>query len=116
MEKTPCLRGNSIYQFMTYRNDCRFFIGEKPCKFKRDCDDGCAHFQPFGTRILIIKLGAIGDVLRTTPLLPFLKERYPESHITWLVDAVAVPLLADNPRIDRILTPGINAMTRLLAE
>jgi len=61
-------------------------------------------------------LGAIGDVLRTTPLLPVLKERYPESHITWLVDEVGVPLLADNPRIDKILTPGINAVTRLLAE
>lgn len=100
---------------MQYRNDCRYFNGEKPCKFK--CEyDGCVHFEPFGTRILIIKLGAIGDVLRTTPLLPVLKQKYPQSHITWVVEELGAPLLADNPYIDKILTPGLDTLTRLLAE
>lgn len=45
-----------------------------------------------GKRILIVKLAAIGDVLRTTPLLSGLKRAYPQSHITWVVDKEALPL------------------------
>jgi len=98
-----------------YRSDCRHYLGEKPCRFK--CGhDGCTHFEPFGTRILIIKLGAIGDVLRTTPLLPILKQRYPQSHITWVVEEAGAPLLAGNPYIDKILTPGLDTLSRLLVE
>jgi heptosyltransferase-2 len=57
-----------------------------------------------GKRILIVKLAAIGDVLRTTPLLTGLKRAYPQSHITWVVDKEAYPLLQNNPLIDRLLT------------
>ncbi len=56
-----------------------------------------------GQRILIIKLAAIGDVLRTTPLLTGLKRAYPQSHITWVVDREAYPLLKNNSLIDRLL-------------
>ncbi len=56
-----------------------------------------------GTRIVIIKLAAMGDVLRTTPLLSALKNRYPQSHITWVVDSASFDLLNGNPQIDRLL-------------
>lgn len=56
-----------------------------------------------GFRILVIKLGAMGDVLRTTPLLPALKGRHTESHISWLTDKVSLDLLKFNPDIDRLL-------------
>jgi len=46
---------------------------------------------------LIIKLGALGDVVRTTPLLRVL-----EANVTWVTAARAVPLLEGNPCIDRI--------------
>lgn len=68
------------------------------------------------TKILIMKLGysetldseitripSLGDVLRTTPILWALKEKYQDSHITWLVDRQAEPLLRGNHLIDRIL-------------
>ena len=55
-----------------------------------------------GTRIMIIKLAAMGDVLRTTPLLSALKTQYPQSHISWVLDAASLDLLKDNPRIDRL--------------
>ncbi len=68
------------------------------------------------TKILIIKLGysetldqeigiipSLGDVLRTTPILWGIKEKYPDCHITWLVSREAVPLLADNKFIDRLM-------------
>lgn len=67
-----------------------------------------------GTRILIIKLAAMGDVLRTTPILTPLKEKYPVSHITWVVDRASYDLLKRNKKIDRLmeLTPE----TRMLLE
>jgi hypothetical protein len=52
-----------------WRTDCRFFEGDRPCIHKRECP-GCPLFEPAGRRILLLKLGALGDVLRTTPLLP----------------------------------------------
>ena len=56
-----------------------------------------------GRRILIVKLAAIGDALRTTPLLFGLKRAYPQSHITWIVDKEAFPLLRNIALIDRLL-------------
>jgi heptosyltransferase-2 len=68
------------------------------------------------TKVLIIKLGysetldqeigrvpSLGDVIRTTPILYGLKERFPDCHITWLVSAQAEPLLNGNKMIDRII-------------
>ena len=68
------------------------------------------------TKILIFKLGysetldpeigkvpSLGDVLRTTPILWALKEKYPDAHITWLVSEHAEPLLHRNQLIDRLL-------------
>jgi ADP-heptose:LPS heptosyltransferase len=86
---------------MSWKLDCRHFIGDRPCKFKRVCE-GCAQYDPMGKRILIVKLAAIGDVLRTTPLLSGLKRAYPQSHVTWIVDREAAPLLKSNPLIDRL--------------
>ena len=101
-------------EFSGYRNDCRHFRGEKPCAFK--CEGGCQHFAPFGTRILIIKLGATGDVLRTTPLLRSLKARYTQSHITWIVDPISAPLLQSNPFVDRVWSPGFATLAQLQTE
>jgi heptosyltransferase-2 len=63
---------------------------------------------------MIIKIGALGDVLRTTPLLVPLKKKYPESQITWLTDAGAFPLLKNNECIDRLMafSPEIEAQLR----
>jgi heptosyltransferase-2 len=85
-----------------YRFDCHHFRGEKPCGVAERCD-GCTSYAPVGARVLIIKLGARGDVLRTTPLLRALKARDPACHVTWVVDPPSVPLLAGNRLIDRLL-------------
>jgi lipopolysaccharide heptosyltransferase II len=47
-----------------------------------------------GSRILIIKLGALGDVIRTTPLLRVLT-----GDITWITSSLAEPLLRNNPAL-----------------
>lgn len=78
------MRGNLE---MLVNKDCRYFRGDIPCIFnKREgihCDN-CKYYSKTKEKILIIKLGAIGDVIRTTPLLVKLKNEYPESMIYWL--------------------------------
>jgi len=95
--------------------DCLYFRGDKPCTYKRLCK-GCPHYLPFPTRILIIKCRAQGDVLRTTALLPGIKRKYPQSHITWLVDSESLDLLANNPLIDRVLGHSMECILTLLVE
>jgi heptosyltransferase-2 len=69
-----------------------------------------------GKRILIIKLAAIGDVLRTTPILPVLKQKYPQSYITWITDASSLPVLEENSYIDRLLMANYENALRLQVE
>ncbi|MDP8263647.1 MAG: glycosyltransferase family 9 protein [Candidatus Ancaeobacter aquaticus] len=95
--------------------DCKYFIGEKPCLHKRLCKD-CPHYSAYNKKILIIKIGALGDVLRTTPILHSLKENYPNAQITWLTDLNAQPLLKNNPYIDRVLSNTFENTILLQAE
>lgn len=53
-------------------------------------------------KVLIIKTGALGDVLRTTLLLPALRRLSPEVEITWITSSAARPLLEHNPHLDRL--------------
>lgn len=87
---------------MKAKIDCRHFLGDRPCRFGRTCE-GCEHYSPKGTRILVIKLAAAGDVLRTASILPPLRAAYPESHVTWVTDENAMPLIELNPHIDRAM-------------
>ncbi len=72
---------------VVYYPDCKFFRGDIPCKphknFGVECYD-CTYYTPIENIILIIKLGAMGDVIRTTPLLRRLFEEHPKSSIWWL--------------------------------
>jgi len=95
--------------------DCLYFKGDKPCRYKRLCE-GCPYYQPFPAKVLLIKCRAQGDVLRTTALLPGIKRKYPESHVTWLVDEESLELLRSNPFIDRILGCSLSEVMPLLAE
>lgn len=88
------------------KRDCKHFPGDRPCKFHKEtginCDD-CHHYSPINFKILIIKLDAVGDVLRTTCILPGLKEKYPDSHITWLTKSNAIEIFYNNKLVDRVL-------------
>jgi len=73
------------------KNDCRFFKGYIPCKPNKEhgvhcVEDGalCKYYEKFDQKILILKLGAIGDVIRTTPLFTRLKKEYPTAKFYWL--------------------------------
>lgn len=88
---------------MSYNFDCQFFTGYKPCKYKRPCQ-GCPNYQVAAERIAILSLEAMGAVLRATCLLPAIKRKFPNSHITWITLPQCQPLIAENPHIDRVIT------------
>lgn len=77
---------------------------------------GCAAYDPLGERILIVKLGSMGDVLRTTCCLAPLKANYPRSHVTWVTRPESRALLVRNPDVDRVLTVDDNYLELLMAE
>jgi len=53
--------------------------------------------------ILIIKLGAKGDVVRTLCILPALKEKFPNSDIYWITKPENLSLFENNPYIKQML-------------
>ncbi len=56
-----------------------------------------------GPRILVVRLGAMGDVLHTLPAVASLKNSIPDSHITWVIESKWTPLLEGNPFIERVI-------------
>lgn len=82
--------------------DCRHYLGDRPCRFARLCE-GCPHYEPMGPRVLIIKLGALGDVVRTAALLPALAAWPEPPYVTWLTSPAALPLVQRMPGVHRAL-------------
>lgn len=91
---------------MILKTDCRHFPGDKPCKpnklENKKCND-CEYYSPIKFKILIIKLDAVGDVLRTTSILHALKVKYPDSQITWLTKRNAKDIFINNNYVDNVL-------------
>lgn len=90
-------------EMMILHTDCKFFKGSVPCRPHKEkgvhCE-GCPDYAQIQERILIIKLGAAGDVIRTTPLLRRITEVMPRAHITWLTD---FPELVPRGYVDDII-------------
>jgi len=56
-----------------------------------------------GPRILVLRLGAMGDVVAALPAVASLKHSIPHSKITWVIEPRWRPLLEGNPYIDSVL-------------
>lgn len=54
--------------------------------------------------ILVVRLGAMGDVLHALPAVSTLHAGFPEAAITWMVDPKWAVLLHGNPAVTRIVT------------
>ncbi len=52
--------------------------------------------------ILIVRLGAMGDIVMASGLIPSLREIWPEARLAWLADEPNADLLRHNPRLDRL--------------
>jgi 3-deoxy-D-manno-octulosonic-acid transferase/heptosyltransferase-1 len=55
-------------------------------------------------------------VVHTLPSLAALRRRYPEAHITWVVEEESLDIIQGNPQIDRILISGRKRWARRLAD
>jgi heptosyltransferase-2 len=95
--------------------DCKFFLGDRPCVWHKQTGVlcRCDRYEPVGERLLIIKLDAMGDVLRSTALLPALAEAHPRAAITWITREESVPLLQRNPYVTEVLKYGHEALLHL---
>ncbi|HET7319413.1 MAG TPA: glycosyltransferase family 9 protein, partial [Nitrospirota bacterium] len=98
--------------------DCVHFNGYKPCrphKLKSSICEGCEDFSPVGFRVLILKIGAAGEVIRNTPLLHRIKSLYADKNveITWMTD---FPDFVPRSLVKRVLKYDWKSVQMLLEE
>ncbi len=55
------------------------------------------------SRIAILKPSALGDIVHALPVLTALRERFPDAHITWVVNKSYEPLLTGHPHLSETL-------------
>jgi ADP-heptose:LPS heptosyltransferase len=102
------------------KEDCLLFKGDIPCephkRFKVHCFDGkgniCKYYKKTNSKILIIKLGALGDVIRTTPIITRLKYIYADAAIYWLT---LTPEILPDVEVDVKLNYDFKALVTILA-
>lgn len=92
---------------MNYKQNCIYFLSDRPCKFHKKnskiiCDN-CKFYKPVNKKILIIKLAALGDVVRTTCILKPIHKKWKNSKIYWLTEDNALEILQNNPYISEII-------------
>ncbi len=91
---------------MILKTDCRFYRGDRPCapnkQFGIVCTE-CTHYAPIEHKTLVIKLDAVGDVLRSTSILGAIKKELPTTSITWVTRSNALAIFANNPNVDNLL-------------
>jgi lipopolysaccharide heptosyltransferase II len=55
------------------------------------------------SRILLVRLRQIGDVVFTTPAIHALRRRFPDAHLSYLVEPAAAPVVLTNPHLDDVI-------------
>jgi len=69
------------------------------------------------SRILLIRLRQIGDVVFTTPAVSGLRGRFPDAHLTYVVEPTAAPVVTNSPKIDRVIVaPRAGGLRGLAAD
>jgi lipopolysaccharide heptosyltransferase I len=63
-------------------------------------------------RILIVKLGSIGDIVHTLPALAVIRKAMPQAKISWVVEHRSAEILRDNPILDRLIEVDTKALRR----
>lgn len=67
------------------------------------------------SRVLVVRLGAMGDILHTLPAVASLKQSFPQSHISWVVEPKWTALLQGNPFVDEIISVDRRSLRSILA-
>ncbi len=89
------------------KSDCRHVRWDRPCsphKQRGKVCVTCDEHDPIRARVLVVKLAATGDVLRTTAFLPAIHATWPGARVTWLTRRSAADLFLRNPLVDEVLT------------
>src|SRR5919108_4656389 len=55
------------------------------------------------SRILLVRLRQIGDVVFTTPAIHGLRRRFPRAHLAYVVEPAAAPVVLNNPHLDEVI-------------
>ncbi len=90
---------------------CKLWRGDKPCVWnkKEGCECQCEHYEQRSMpNILVIKLDALGDVLRTASLLPAIIELNPGCRVAFLTrSGTAAEIASSMILVDEVieLTP-----------
>src|SRR6476469_1686194 len=63
-------------------------------------------------RILIVKLGSIGDIVHTLPSLAAIRRALPNAEVSWVVESRAAEILRSNPVLDRLIVIDTKALRR----
>lgn len=61
-------------------------------------------------RILIVKLGAIGDIVHTLPAAAAIRANVPQAHISWVVESRSAGILHGCPAVDDIIEIDTRSM------
>jgi lipopolysaccharide heptosyltransferase II len=66
-------------------------------------------------KILLVRLRLIGDVVFTTPVIGALRRRFPDAHMTYVVERGAAPVVAHNPHLSEVIAvPHVRGWRRLV--
>lgn len=63
-------------------------------------------------RLLIVKLGSIGDIVHTLPSLAAIRRALPHAEISWVVEQRSSEILKDNPMIDNLIEVDTKRLRR----
>jgi len=65
-------------------------------------------------RILVVRLSAIGDVVRTLPAVSLIRNRLPRAHIAWVTESVPAGALAHRDDLDEVIVfpPRLKELAR----
>src|SRR5262245_48226681 len=58
---------------------------------------------PSAERILVVRLGAVGDVVRTLPAAAGVRAQWPRAHLAWLVEAGSASVLRGQSWLDQVI-------------
>jgi predicted lipopolysaccharide heptosyltransferase III len=59
------------------------------------------HLEP--SRILLVRLRLIGDVVFTTPAIGAIRRRFPSAHLSYLVEPPAAPVVRGHPDLNELI-------------
>ena len=64
------------------------------------------------SRIALVRLSALGDIVNTAVVLQFIRTAYPHAKIDWITEEAFAPLLEQHPLLDRVHTLNLKKLKK----